>query len=429
MAKDPAFEGVHILLDYNRGTRGGSNSCSMLQPLLADFPDKVRVCLYQNPRLRGVVQRFLPARWNEIFGVQHIKLYIFDDTVVISGANLSDLYFEQRQDRYMVITDKALASFCADLVDAVSAGSFKLIHHGPESNERRLEVDPRCPVHPCTGDLVTYIKFMRNGIQRVALSWCLKMSLLDCSRDTQITPLLQLGPFDIDMDERVMQHVFSTQDASCDLHLASGYFNLTSRYESCLVNRCAARVRVLAAGPQANGFWQGEGISGLIPNLYTHFARRFYDAIQRAGTGTRLRLFEFVRPGWSFHAKGVWLSGRRYHSGGDQRSKSGLTETSTEELEQPNQSSSALLSACSPILLPHTTFIGSTNYGYRSIHRDLEVQFMIQTDDELLRTRLARERDQLFMYSYPVDGTVFKRKDHHVPFWLGFLSRMIRRFF
>ncbi len=39
----------------------------------------------------------------EISGVHHQKIAIFDDTVIIGGANLSHNYFLNRKDRYMKI--------------------------------------------------------------------------------------------------------------------------------------------------------------------------------------------------------------------------------------------------------------------------------------------------------------------------------------
>ena len=41
-------------------------------------------------------RKVLPQRWNEIVGLQHCKVYIFDDSVIISGANLSSDYFTDR---------------------------------------------------------------------------------------------------------------------------------------------------------------------------------------------------------------------------------------------------------------------------------------------------------------------------------------------
>ena len=41
--------------------------------------------------------RLLPPRMNEVVGVSHLKAYIFDDDVLLSGANLGEQYFTCRQ--------------------------------------------------------------------------------------------------------------------------------------------------------------------------------------------------------------------------------------------------------------------------------------------------------------------------------------------
>lgn len=35
--------------------------------------------------MMGVLKKFLPERVNEIIGLQHMKFFIFDDSIIISG--------------------------------------------------------------------------------------------------------------------------------------------------------------------------------------------------------------------------------------------------------------------------------------------------------------------------------------------------------
>lgn len=58
----------------------------MLLPLLQRFTSQVRVSLYHTPDLRGLLRLLVPQRFNETIGVQHIKVYLFDDSVIISGC-------------------------------------------------------------------------------------------------------------------------------------------------------------------------------------------------------------------------------------------------------------------------------------------------------------------------------------------------------
>lgn len=66
-------------------SQGQKNSRTMLLPLLRRFPDKVRVSLFHTPKLRGLLRHLIPERFNETIGLQHIKVYLFDDNVILSG--------------------------------------------------------------------------------------------------------------------------------------------------------------------------------------------------------------------------------------------------------------------------------------------------------------------------------------------------------
>ncbi|KAK9906499.1 hypothetical protein WJX75_002957 [Coccomyxa subellipsoidea] len=75
--------------------------------------------LFHTPALRGMLKRLLPPRVSEVVGVCHLKAYIFDDDIMISGANLSNTYFSMRQDRYFIIRNaKLLSQHIRSLVQA-----------------------------------------------------------------------------------------------------------------------------------------------------------------------------------------------------------------------------------------------------------------------------------------------------------------------
>ena len=63
------------------------------------FQHYCRVSLYHTPLLRGALKALVPQRYNETLGLQHTKIFVFDDSVILSGANLSSDYFTNRQDR------------------------------------------------------------------------------------------------------------------------------------------------------------------------------------------------------------------------------------------------------------------------------------------------------------------------------------------
>lgn len=74
------------MLDYNRGSRGGDvSSRTMLTPLLERYEGMVQVSLYHTPDLSGYLKQYLPPKLDETVGVQHMKVYLFDDSLVMSG--------------------------------------------------------------------------------------------------------------------------------------------------------------------------------------------------------------------------------------------------------------------------------------------------------------------------------------------------------
>ena len=79
---------VTILIDCIRGTREapkGPSSASLLVSLVERFGDRIDVRMYHTPNLRGLKRYLVPKRFNEAWGLQHIKLYGVDDEVILSG--------------------------------------------------------------------------------------------------------------------------------------------------------------------------------------------------------------------------------------------------------------------------------------------------------------------------------------------------------
>uniref|UniRef100_A0A9J2PJ82 CDP-diacylglycerol--glycerol-3-phosphate 3-phosphatidyltransferase n=1 Tax=Ascaris lumbricoides TaxID=6252 RepID=A0A9J2PJ82_ASCLU len=369
---------MNILIDYLRGTREGEKSSAAI---LKRLTPRAAVYLFHTPHLRGLLKRFLPERTNEIVGLQHMKLYIFDDNVLISGANLSDSYFTCRQDRYVLIEgSRQLAGFFERLVDAVSSCSYILKSDGS------IEVDPRCDVHPYREKLCDYAALIRARVLNVldSLPSAKPFSVDGTSdSDTRVYPLVQMGMFSVNQENDFLTQLFSSQDNSSTLTLTSGYFNFVDDY-GCLISKTGKyAMNILFASPQANGFYNGSGLSGYVPSLYVVVSELFFRTMR-----SEVRMFEYTRPGWTYHAKGLWI-----------------------------ESSKSPLSA---------TLVGSSNYGYRSVHRDLEAQLLIVTSNEHLKNRLKSEHSRLMEWSSIVEASTFLRPNHAVPRWQALGKLTIR---
>ncbi|KAG8129169.1 hypothetical protein E2320_015837, partial [Naja naja] len=342
------------------------NSRTMLLPLLRRFPDKVRVSLFHTPNLRGLLRHLIPERFNETIGLQHIKVYLFDDNVILSGANLSDSYFSNRQDRYVFLQDSPeIADFFTELVNAVGDVSLQL-----QQDDTVKIIDGM--VHPYKGDKMAYYEMANKKVMEVINSARIKQEQFhtrtfhsnhtegeisssdtkaagdgQSEPDTWIYPLIQMKPFGIRIDETVTNTLLMEAEQGASIYLTTGYFNLTKAYVD-LILGTRAKFQILLASPEVNGFFGAKGVAGAIPAAYVYIEQQFFSKVCGLGQEGRVQLQEYTRSGWTFHAKGLWL----YLAGSS---------------------------------LPCLTLIGSPNFGYRSVHRDLEAQIAIVTENKALQ--------------------------------------------
>jgi CDP-diacylglycerol--glycerol-3-phosphate 3-phosphatidyltransferase len=198
--------------------------------------------------------------------------------------------------------------------------------------------------------------------------------------DTWVLPTVQMGPLGVRQDELATLRFIRQLPGHSQVHLSSAYFNLAQPYEKALLEalREEVRVKIVTAAPSANGFYGSRGPSGLIPGAYSLMEQRLYE---RAGGDdqSRLEIYEYSREGWTFHAKGLWLS----------------TSTQVEEELQR----------------PSVTTIGSPNFGYRSLDKDLECQLWLLTSHKSLRDQLGQERDRLSQQSARISQSTFQSGD------------------
>ncbi|KAJ6507731.1 hypothetical protein C8R47DRAFT_1004973 [Mycena vitilis] len=371
---------IHMLFDLNRSTRPGPQSTAkLLIPLVSQFPDRVHVSFFRSPNLRGLLAKLVPPRFNEGWGTWHAKIYGVDDEVMISGANLNQSYFTDRQDRYLHFTGQShLSQYCFDFIKAVSTFSFQLqspsrsylgAHSFPDSGCDISWPIPETHPHDIHNTAESALTALQNTYRR---------STPECSDSTKVTifPLIQAGQFNIRDEENTLKMLFEHLDAHSDstrplLDLTSGYFGLYKEYQDLILQSSNIDCCIVAASPRANGFYGSRGVSGRIPEGYTLLEQRFMNAVKRAGRESSVRLNEWERDGWTYHAKGIWLSE----------------------------------AAGSP---PVLTLFGSTNLNSRSAHIDTELSFLMLVPEgsaaDPLRRQLSEEVDNLRAHSTPWKG-------------------------
>lgn len=134
--------------------------------------------------------------------------------------------------------------------------------------------------------------------------------------DTTLFPVIQSGVLGVTQEEQAIDTLFqslSSTSSTSTVDLTSGYFGLYEPYKRRILRSPnTINWRIVAAGPLANGFYGSKGLSGLIPEAYTWFERRFWKAgvkvgkIGPAAEDSRIEIREWERPGWTYHAKGVY---------------------------------------------------------------------------------------------------------------------------
>eukprot|EP00061_Rhincodon_typus_P011320 g36246.t1 len=120
--------------------------------------------------------------------------------------------------------------------------------------------------------------------------------------DTWIYPIIQMKPFEIRIDEQVTETLMTRAEADSKMCLTSGYFNLTQAYMN-LILGTNADYQILLASPEVNGFFGAKGVAGAIPYAYVYIARQFCRRVHQSGLQDRIRLHEYFRKDWTFHAK------------------------------------------------------------------------------------------------------------------------------
>lgn len=392
LEKNPKLK-VHVLVDGLRGTREAPSKCSvtLISRLLEDYHERVDIRLYRTPACVGWKGSILPRRINEGLGLQHMKIYGFDDEIILSGANLSSDYFTNRQDRYYVFRSKPFSDYYYDLHQLISRLSYR-VKSSTNSQKfsifwphQNLAVDP---VH----DRAKFIKKASTVLSEFLLAQPepTKKGMLP-NEDyptvvypvSQFTPLFQKGRDNSTEKPTILRLISSISKPSISWTFTAGYFNMFPDIKRGLISTPSEQATVITASPYANGFFESKGVSGNLPDAYLHLSKKFLRTVKRHGKEANIILREWKRGvvnkpgGWSYHAKGLWIGDV---DNGDRR--------------------------------PMLTCIGSSNYTRRAYSLDLESNAVILTRDEELRDKMQQELDSLLEHTEEVTLGDFDKEPH-----------------
>lgn len=384
---------LYMLTDALRGTReapGLPCLASLLVGLVEKYgKHRVDIRMYHTPHLQGFKKNWAPKRVNEGFGLQHMKLYGFDDEIMLSGANLSEDYFTDRQDRYYLFADHRMANYYFDVQAAVSALSYQLLTTANPKGFQNFRLSWPTANKSCEPE-INLQRFLSDSLHLLAP--LLKQHLVSSfdehpdtdDFDTVVYAVSQLSPLlhannDVSTEKPAILRLLSYLDLpNIRWWFTAGYFNMLPQIQERLLNG-HAQGTMITASAKANSFYKSPGVSYYIPEAYLLIAKKCLEEIKKRGKESLIKLYEWQNGvvntvgGWSYHAKGIWI-------------------TVPDEDE------------------PSITIIGSSNYTKRAYSLDLESNAIVITKDADLKRRMRAEIDNLMVHAHELTLDDFKPK-------------------
>ncbi|GIX62443.1 phosphatidylglycerophosphate synthase, putative [Babesia caballi] len=195
--------------------------------------------------------------------------------------------------------------------------------------------------------------------------------------------------------------------------IATAYLNFTERHmdvfkEILDVGKANGKphpLQVVTSSPYANSFYKDGSLKRKIALFYSTAAMWLFKALKEGGRFPEDIYLEYDRPNHTFHAKGIWVL--------KDRVPVAAAHASWEEFD-----------AC--VEPPCATAIGSSNYGRRSYDKDLEVNFLIETNSPTIKGFMKRELYDMLQHSQYVPYDVVKARIE--PLQLV-LSHLMKSFF
>lgn len=283
---------IKIFIDWHRAQRGRIGEDQ--QSSNADWYEAMR----QKYGFDDVIVYGVPINTREIFGVLHIKGFIFDDTVLYSGASINNVYLHQqaryRYDRYQKITNPQLADCLVEFIQQ-NLNDICAVNRLDQARKPTKELRPA-------------IRSFRRNLILTGKYHCRTKQHLEDGRFT-VTPLFGLGKNNL--LNKVIEALFVVTQQK--LTICTPYFNfprsLQQRIRTLLHE--GKKIEIIVGDKTANDFYippsEPFKMAGALPYLYEknlrQFAKKFADFIDNKQLTIRL---------WkdgenSYHLKGVWV--------------------------------------------------------------------------------------------------------------------------
>ena len=422
---------ISMIFDYSRCSRNDGDVIRSLQPLVSRYGCKrLSVHFYRMPQVENSrILNYLPSPADEITAVFHAKFMVFDDIVLLTGANLSEEYFTNRQDRYHLFhRQHSLARLTSELFQTLckysysirqqqqqqqrsSSFAFKdmlappLLAHSPYERQELLDVFRRhCSVHNVSTDspdgsnanaTVTDINDERDDIVKIR-GYNPDVNFLEDEEEGQILlmPLLQHASLGIQLESQALVHLlhsrFLSTTSSCihEVLVSTPYPSFLPPLIESFSNHLRVNnvVKLLAPSSRSHGFGNAHGWKSLIPLMHKSILHQIIRDVNTSvivsGSGSNKGSSSSSSRG-SGRGSGI-VKGREmelllykqqdwtYHAKG------------IWIFPQVNDGSNSITNTIIRARESCATYIGSSNMGHRSWTRDLEFGFILCVHDSTI---------------------------------------------
>lgn len=242
----------------------------------------------------------VPVNTREVFGVLHVKGFVFDDTILYSGASINDVYLHQndkyRYDRYQKIYHPELANCLVQFMQ----------HYLTDAEA----------VHPLDVENPVKTKEIRNAVRQFRRQlasfgqYQFKPAGSFEDYDLALTPLFGLGKSGNQLNHVIQKLFYSVEQK---LIICTPYFNLPRVLQKRIkyLLKQGRTVEIIVGDKTANDFYippsEPFKMIGALPYLYESNLRRFakkFDAFVQTG---HLIIRTWKQGENSYHLKGVWV--------------------------------------------------------------------------------------------------------------------------
>ena len=286
--QNPSLD-IKVFVDFHRAQRGliGEKQCcgnrGFYQKLAEEYTETVDIY--------GVT-----VKSKEVLGVLHLKGFVFDDTVLYSGASLNNVYLyqgdEYRCDRYYRIQNSALAQSFVDYLNEQFVDSrLAMLLTGQEQLDKR--------------------QLRHRAKQQKAL---LRRSRYKYTPETlgqgqvAVTPLVGLGTRGNMLNRQIRDLLRMAEQR---LVIFTPYFNLPNslKVELKRALKRGVQVKILVGDKQANDFYISDedkfSAIGIVPYIYETLLKRFVRKFHRFIEAGKLEIRLWQDGSNTFHLKGL----------------------------------------------------------------------------------------------------------------------------